>query len=84
MAVGTASGNASMIELCASEASSTLMTGFTSFSGWYMVIWSSFSCCTVMAAGTACSDASVVKLGAFEACCAGMASFTPSGRFYMI
>ena len=70
MAVGAARSNPSMIELSASEASSTLMTGFTSFCGWYMVAWLSFSCCTVMAAGTACSNASVIKLSASECPCA--------------
>ena len=84
MAVGTASGNASMIELSASEANNTLMTGFTSFGGWYMVIRLSYSCRAVMTAGTARNDASVIKLGALEACCASMASFTTSSRFYMV
>ena len=80
MAIGTASGNTSMIELSASEACSTLVTGFTSFSGWYMVAWLSFSCCTVMAAGTACSNASVIHFSTFEAGGQAMTGLTGRSR----
>ena len=84
MAVGAARSNPSMIELSASEASSTFMTGFTSFCGWYMVAWLSFSCCTVMAAGTACSNASVIHFATFKAGGRAVAGLTGRGRRYMV
>ena len=84
MAVGAARSNPSMIELSASEASSTLMTGFTSFCSWYMVAWLSFSCRTVMTAGTARSNPCVIHFSTSETGSRAMTGLTGRSRRYMI